>query len=96
MIVVSILGLAVNVITNLMVIPIYGMNGAASAYLASELVTLCGVYIVFRSGVGLKVPFVRILMRPVAVGVLCVLLFGVLLSSGSRGLVVAGALAAGR
>ncbi len=95
MIVVSILGLAVNVITNVIVIPMYGLDGAASAYLASELVTLCGVYLVFRSGVGLKVPLVRILLRPVAVGVLSVLLFGVLLSSGSRGFVVAGALAVG-
>ena len=52
MIVVSLLGLAINVIANIIVIPIYGINGAAMAYLISEGVTLCGVYIVFRRDVG--------------------------------------------
>ena len=95
MVVVSILGLVVNVMMNLLVIPLYGINGAATAYLVSELVTLCGVYLVFRRDVGLRIPVGRILVRPVAVGVLCILVFRVLLSSGSRGLVVAGMLAAG-
>ena len=94
MVVVSILGLVVNVMMNLLVIPLYGINGAATAYLVSELVTLCGVYLVFRRDVG-RIPVGRILVRPVAVGVLCILVFRVLLSSGSRGLVVAGMLAAG-
>ena len=59
MIVVSLVGLAVNVITNIIVIPIYGINGAATAYLFSELVTLCGVYLVFRRDVGLRIPLVK-------------------------------------
>ena len=94
MIVVSLMGLAVNVMTNIVVIPTYGINGAATAYLFSEFVTLCGVYIVFRRDVGLKIPLAAILVRPLAVGSLCILLFGIILSSGSRGLVGAGALAA--
>ena len=37
MIVVSLVGLAVNVMTNIIVIPMYGINGAATVYLFSEL-----------------------------------------------------------
>ena len=95
MIVVSLVGLAINVATNIIVIPIYGINGAATAYLFSEIVTLCGVYLVFRRDLGLRIPVARILVRPAAVGILCVLLFGVVLSAPSRGLVAAGVLGAG-
>ena len=93
MIVVSLLGLAVNVITNIIVIPIYGINGAATANLFSEFLTFCGVYLVFRHDVGFRLPLVRILVRPVAVGMLCVLLFGVVISTSSRGFLVSGVLA---
>ncbi len=95
MIVVSLVGLAINVVTNIVVIPTYGINGAATAYLFSELVTLCGVYLVFRRDVGLKVPLVRILVRPVAVGIICVVLFRSILSARSQGLATAGVLAGG-
>jgi O-antigen/teichoic acid export membrane protein len=96
MVVVSVVGLAVNVMMNVIVIPVYGIDGAATAYLVSELVTLCGVYLVFRRDVGLRIPLGRILARPAVVGMLCILVFRVGLSSASRGLVVTAALAAGQ
>jgi O-antigen/teichoic acid export membrane protein len=69
MILVSAVGLVLNVGLNLLFIPRFGINGAATATLISEFITLIGVRIIFGRDVGAKLSLTKISIRPVVVGV---------------------------
>jgi O-antigen/teichoic acid export membrane protein len=85
MLAVSIAGLMLNVAANLVVIPRFGINGAAWATCGSELVTLMGVYIIFRKDVGVRTPILIPLIRPVLVAVtIGVIVQEVWFSSGTQ------------
>jgi O-antigen/teichoic acid export membrane protein len=84
MLIVSLAGLVVNVASNIAVIPRFGIDGAAWATVGSELVTLVGVYVVFRRDVGVRVSLVAPLVRPLVVGLVLCAVAQRFLSSGSR------------
>jgi O-antigen/teichoic acid export membrane protein len=65
---VSVAGLVLNVATNVIAIPRYGINGAATATLLSEVVTLAGVRYFFRRDVDVPVSLTSSLTRPVGAG----------------------------
>ncbi|HEV3188780.1 MAG TPA: flippase [Acidimicrobiales bacterium] len=69
MIIVSAIGLVLNVGLNLLFIPRFGINGAATATLISEFVALIGVRFIFGRDVGAKLSLTKISVRPVVVGV---------------------------
>ena len=69
MIVVSAIGLILNVGLNLLFIPRYGINGAATATLISELFTLLGVRAYFARDVRSKLELTKLSLRPVVIGV---------------------------
>jgi len=66
--VVSLLGLAINILANLWVIPRYGLTGAAGVTLATEILTLWGVKRNFETTLGLRVP----LLQKFASATLCI------------------------
>jgi O-antigen/teichoic acid export membrane protein len=69
--VIQIAGLVVNVAINAFAIPLYGSTGAATALLVSDLVVVAGqVVLVHRSL--FKIPFVDLLWKPAAAGLLVV------------------------
>jgi len=68
MVVVSAIGLVLNVALNVILIPRLGINGSALATLISEFIALIGVRWVFAKDVGAKVPLTRLSLRPVFVG----------------------------
>jgi O-antigen/teichoic acid export membrane protein len=72
---VSVFGLILNVALNLVLIPRFGINGAAASTLISEFFTLLGVRIVFSQIVGANVSLLRSSFLPVAAGGL-VIVFG--------------------
>jgi O-antigen/teichoic acid export membrane protein len=69
MIIVSAVGLVLNVGLNLLFIPRWGIDGAANATLISEFVSLVGVRVIFGRDVGAKVPLAKLSLRPIVVGV---------------------------
>lgn len=69
-VVVSGIGLVLNVGLNLALIPRLGINGSALATLISEFIALVGVRWVFAKDVGAKVPLTRLSLRPVFAGAL--------------------------
>jgi O-antigen/teichoic acid export membrane protein len=74
-IVVSIIGLFLNVGLNLVLIPRFGIDGAATATVISEIVTLMGIRFVFGRDVGAKISLIKISLLPVLIGI-TVVLFG--------------------
>jgi len=69
MIFVSAVGLVLNVGLNLLLIPRFGINGAATATLISEFVALLGVRFIFGRDVGADLSLSKISVRPVVVGI---------------------------
>jgi O-antigen/teichoic acid export membrane protein len=72
MIIVSAVGLALNVVLNVVLIPRYGINGAATATLISEFIALVGVRIVYARDIGSKLSLTKLSARPIAVGAVVV------------------------
>ena len=70
LVIVSAIGLVLNVGLNLTLIPKYGINGSALSTLISEFVALIAVRWVFAKDVGTKVSLTRLSLRPVLVGTL--------------------------
>jgi O-antigen/teichoic acid export membrane protein len=68
MIIVSAVGLVLNVGLNLAFIPRYGINGAASATLISEFIALVGVRAIYGRDVGSKLSLTQLSFRPIIVG----------------------------
>ncbi|HEX8762522.1 MAG TPA: polysaccharide biosynthesis C-terminal domain-containing protein, partial [Candidatus Saccharimonadales bacterium] len=54
---ISIMTIILNVLINLFAIPHYGVAGAATATLITEIVACIGVYVVFRNQTGISVNF---------------------------------------
>jgi O-antigen/teichoic acid export membrane protein len=75
MILVSGIGLILNVGLNLVLIPRFGIDGAATSTLISEFVALIGVRVVFGRDVGAKISLTKISFLPVLIGII-VVLFG--------------------
>ena len=86
MIIVSAVGLVLNVGVNLIFIPRYGINGAAAATLISEFVALIGVRAIYARDVGAKVSLIRLSLRPIAVGIVVTVLARYLDSARERSL----------
>ena len=78
---VTIAALVLNVILNLIAIPRWGVNGSAGATVVSEAFALMAYYLVFRHAVGVRVAFVRRLVRPLAAAGVAVVVFRVCLWS---------------
>jgi O-antigen/teichoic acid export membrane protein len=74
MLYVSVTGLTLNVIANLIVIPRYHAIGAAYVLIASEVVMLAGTYWIFRQKMGQRIPVVRYMFRPIVASALCALI----------------------
>jgi O-antigen/teichoic acid export membrane protein len=72
---VSGIGLFLNVGLNLVLIPRFGIDGAAASTLISEFFALLGVRIVFGRDVGAKISLTKIAFLPVLIGI-TVVLFG--------------------
>ena len=72
---VSLSSLLLNVVLNLIAIPRWGVKGSAGATDISEAFVLAGTYLVFRRGVGVRVAFLRPLVRPVLAGGLAIAVF---------------------
>lgn len=68
-VVVSVLGLVVNVSANIWAIPRFGVVGAAWATFGSEILTLFGASLVFRSRFDFAPQLLRIAVRPLLAGV---------------------------
>jgi O-antigen/teichoic acid export membrane protein len=68
LVVVSAVGLVLNVALNIVLIPRYGINGSALATLISEFISLVGVRYIFAKDVGSSVSLTRMSLRPVLVG----------------------------
>ena len=68
MVVVSAVGLVLNVALNIVLIPRMGINGSALSTLISEFIALLGVRYIFAKDVGAKVALTRLSLRPVLVG----------------------------
>jgi O-antigen/teichoic acid export membrane protein len=73
MIFVSAVGLVLNVGINLLLIPRYGINGAATATLISEFVALVGVRAIYARDVRSKVSLTKLSVRPIVIGVVVTL-----------------------
>jgi O-antigen/teichoic acid export membrane protein len=73
LVVVSVVGLVLNVALNIALIPRMGINGSALSTLISEFFALIGVRYVFSKDVGTKVSLTRISLRPVLVGAMVTL-----------------------
>lgn len=71
---VSGIGLFLNIGLNLFLIPRFGIDGAATSTLISEIVALVGVRVVFGRDVGAKISLIKISLLPVLVGAIVVLL----------------------
>lgn len=63
---ISIMTIILNVLINLVAIPHYGVAGAATATLITEIIACIGVYLVFRSQTGISVHFTLIWKMAVA------------------------------
>ncbi len=74
---VSLSSLVLNVVLNLFAIPHWGVKGSAGATVVSEAFMLTGTYLVFRHGVGVRVAFLRSLIRPALAGGLVIAVFHV-------------------
>ena len=70
LVVVSAIGLVLNVGLNIALIPTLGINGSALSTLISEFIALIGVRYVFAKDVKAKISLTGISLRPVLVGVL--------------------------
>lgn len=72
MIWVSLIGLLLNIVFNVALIPTFGITGSAWASLASEVLALAGIQYVYTRDVGTKVSVIRGSYRQVAAGLLTV------------------------
>lgn len=70
LVIVSAIGLVLNVGLNVALIPRLGINGSALSTLISEFIALIAVRWVFAKDVGTKVSLTRLSLRPVFVGTL--------------------------
>ncbi len=74
-VIVSAIGLVLNVGLNLVMIPRFGINGAATATLVTEVITLVGTRIIFQRDVGVKISLAKLSLRSLLTGI-AVVLFG--------------------
>jgi len=86
MLYVSVGGLVLNICLNVIVVPTYGINGAATVMIASEALILLGTYWVFRTRVGQRIPVFSRVVRAVCAGVVTVVLFKVVLTPNQASL----------
>lgn len=77
LILVSAVGLIANICANVVVIPYFGIIGAAWATFGTELLTVVGMAIVFKKEFGTSSRFVRLTLRPLLAGVASVAAFRV-------------------
>jgi O-antigen/teichoic acid export membrane protein len=79
----SLISLVLNIVFNLIAIPIFGINGAAGATLICEVFAMAFIMYVVSSQVKVKPKVLRVMMRPVASGlVTCALFAPILLRRG--------------
>jgi O-antigen/teichoic acid export membrane protein len=83
----------INVVGNIIVIPHWGINGAATVTLVSEGIAILGVAYVFRRDVGPRIPWAKVLTAPVLVAGTLAAIFYFPLGSSTRGLVLSAAFA---
>jgi O-antigen/teichoic acid export membrane protein len=77
-VIVSIAALVANVLLNFALIPHFGLVGAASATLASEALSFCGIVIVFRRDTGIHIQLVRPLVPALLAGAAALVVLHVL------------------
>lgn len=80
-VVVSVAALVVNVLLNFALIPHFGLVGAASATLASEALSFCGIVVVFRKDTGIRIHLVRPLVPALLAGASALVVLHVLPAS---------------
>lgn len=73
MIIVSAVGLVLNVGANILLIPRYGIDGAATATLISEFIALLGVRAIYARDVRSKLSLTKLSIRPIAIGIIVTL-----------------------
>ncbi len=69
---VSIAAFVLNVALNLALVPAFGLNGAASATVATEVISFCGIVYVFRADTGIRFDLVRPVIEPVVAALVTV------------------------